>query len=82
MHACQVTLDIYWSPLESQWAPGNIQGNLTGMVMADEISLDAATLEYVIIVRSWVFMISTLLFNVVIQFVVTQRNLQSMINMF
>ena len=26
--SCQVTLDISGSPIESQWAPGNIQGNL------------------------------------------------------
>ena len=30
IHACQVTLDISGSPIGFQWAPGNIQGNLTG----------------------------------------------------
>ena len=31
-HTCQVTLDISVSPIDFQWADGNIQGNLKGMV--------------------------------------------------
>ena len=32
-HTWQVTLDISRSPIDFQWAPGNIQGNFTGMLI-------------------------------------------------
>ena len=33
VHTCQITLDISRSPIETNGAPGNIQGNLTGIVL-------------------------------------------------